>query len=59
MLEWRYELMSGAPQVILMCDEGYASSLAAVALQELGLNAADLVGGYQAWRTAGLPTEPQ
>jgi rhodanese-related sulfurtransferase len=55
-LEWRYELMSDAPQVIVMCDEGYQSSLAAAALHDLGLNATDLVGGYQAWRAAGLPT---
>jgi rhodanese-related sulfurtransferase len=37
-------------RVILVCDEGYASSLAARTLQQLGLRrATDLVGGYQAW----------
>lgn len=42
--------------VILMCDEGYQSSLAAATLQQLGFAAAtDLVGGFQAWRAAGLP----
>ena len=42
--------------MIVVCDEGYASSLAAVSLQDLGLfNATDLVGGFQAWRAAGLP----
>jgi rhodanese-related sulfurtransferase len=41
--------------VILFCDEGWASSLAAVSLQDIGLaNATDLVGGFQAWVAAGL-----
>jgi rhodanese-related sulfurtransferase len=39
------------------CQEGYTSSLAAAALQDLGLHrATDLAGGYAAWRAAGLPT---
>ena len=43
--------------VIVFCDEGYASSLAAASLQAVGLpRATDLDGGYQAWRAAGLPT---
>ena len=42
--------------VIIVCDEGYASSLAAATLQELGLpRATDLIGGFQAWRQRGLP----
>ncbi len=46
-------------QVIVICNEGYASSLAAVALQDLGLHrATDLDGGFQAWRAAGLPVVP-
>jgi rhodanese-related sulfurtransferase len=46
-------------RVIVMCDEGYQSSLAAATLQELGLPlATDLSGGFQAWREAGLPVEP-
>jgi rhodanese-related sulfurtransferase len=36
--------------VIVVCGEGYASSLAAATLRELGVNATDLIGGYQAWR---------
>ena len=45
-------------EVVLMCNEGYQSSLAAAALQELGLaKATDLEGGFQAWREAGLPVE--
>jgi rhodanese-related sulfurtransferase len=43
--------------VVLMCDEGYQSSLAAATLRRLGLDATDLDGGFQAWRAAGLPVE--
>jgi rhodanese-related sulfurtransferase len=40
--------------IVVVCDEGYASSLAAASLQELGLvNATDLDGGYQAWKSSG------
>ncbi|MFI1421474.1 rhodanese-like domain-containing protein [Streptomyces sp. NPDC020731] len=43
-------------RVVVICDEGYASSLAAESLHRLGLHrATDLIGGFQAWRTAGLP----
>jgi rhodanese-related sulfurtransferase len=64
-LEWRLDPASSArvPQatdhdvvVIVVCSEGYSSSLAAASLQDLGLrNATDLIGGFQAWRDAGLP----
>ena len=38
--------------IVVVCNEGYASSLAAASLQDLGLvNATDLDGGYQAWKT--------
>ena len=67
-LEWRLDPSSGnghpqAPdfddQVIIVCDEGYQSSLAAATLQELGFaRATDLEGGFQAWRSAGLPVTP-
>jgi len=41
---------------VVCCDEGYSSSLAAASLQALGLRkATDLIGGFQAWRAAGLP----
>jgi rhodanese-related sulfurtransferase len=44
--------------VILLCDAGYQSSLAAATLQELGLTrATDVIGGFQAWRAGGLPIE--
>jgi rhodanese-related sulfurtransferase len=65
-LEWRLDPASDArlPWVtgyelrpIVICMEGYTSSLAAAALQDLGLAlATDVAGGYQAWRAAGLPT---
>ncbi|MFF7634902.1 rhodanese-like domain-containing protein [Kitasatospora sp. NPDC008050] len=43
--------------VVLVCSEGYASSLAAASLRELGLHrATDLAGGFVAWAAAGLPT---
>jgi rhodanese-related sulfurtransferase len=64
-LEWRLDPTSDAriPQAvdhdvtwIVVCSEGYSSSLAAASLQDLGLhNATDLDGGYQAWKAAGLP----
>jgi rhodanese-related sulfurtransferase len=45
-------------QVIVMCDEGYQSSLAAATLQQLGFTrATDLAGGFQAWRATGLPVD--
>jgi rhodanese-related sulfurtransferase len=67
-LEWRFDPTSDARlpiadrydlPVIVYCEEGYTSSLAAAALQDLGLfRATDLVGGISAWRAAGLPVEP-
>ena len=65
-LEWRLDpacehrdpdLASYERPVILMCHEGYQSSLAAATLRELGVDATDMIGGFQAWRDAGLPTE--
>jgi rhodanese-related sulfurtransferase len=66
-LEWRLdpssphrdpELARPGTHVVLVCDEGYQSSLAAATLQRLGLsNATDVIGGFQAWREAGLPVE--
>ena len=64
-LEWRLDpaspdrlpVVRGHDQtIIIFCTEGYASSLAAAALQDLGLvNATDLEGGFLAWAAAGLP----
>jgi rhodanese-related sulfurtransferase len=41
--------------VIVICDEGHQSSLAAANLRRMGLDATDVVGGFRAWRDAGLP----
>jgi rhodanese-related sulfurtransferase len=67
-LEWRMDPSSGHAdpaigdldrRVIVVCDEGYQSSLAAATLREIGFRrAADLEGGFQAWRASGLPVEP-
>ncbi len=45
--------------VVIVCDEGYSSSLAAATLQDLGLiNATDLAGGYQAWLVGASSPPP-
>ena len=64
-LEWRLDPASphkldevtGHDQaIVVMCNEGYASSLVAAQLQGLGFAAAtDVIGGFQAWRADGLP----
>ncbi|MFD8808161.1 rhodanese-like domain-containing protein [Streptomyces sp. NPDC059597] len=66
-LEWRLdpqgshrlpEATGHDVRVLVLCNEGYASSLAAASLHQLGLHrATDVVGGFQAWRAAGLPVE--
>lgn len=64
-LEWRLD-PRGAYRIpeavhervhwIVICDEGYSSSLAAASLRAIGLvNATDVAGGFQEWRAAGLP----
>ncbi|WP_260196015.1 rhodanese-like domain-containing protein [Actinophytocola gossypii] len=68
-LEWRLDVTSehrldelgygeADREIVLMCNEGYTSSLAAhQVMTQLGLtNVADVIGGYTAWRDAGLPT---
>jgi rhodanese-related sulfurtransferase len=67
-LEWRMDpacphrdptLARTDATVVLFCDEGYQSSLAAASLQRLGLRGAtDMAGGFRAWRAAGLPVQP-
>jgi rhodanese-related sulfurtransferase len=64
-LEWRLDPVSTGriPEAtdhdiawIVLCDEGFSSSLAAASLQRLELrNATDVIGGFQAWKAAGLP----
>ena len=57
--EWRIPGFTEDTTVIVYCNEGYSSSLAARDLQALGLrHATDLVGGFRAWRAAGLPIRP-
>ena len=58
--QWRHPALAGPDQrLILICQEGFGSSLAAAALQKLGLaNATDLDGGFAAWAAAGLPVTP-
>jgi rhodanese-related sulfurtransferase len=66
-LEWRLDPVSPwhvpeaddhTVRVIVLCAEGYSSSLAAAALQDLGLgNATDVIGGFEAWKAAGLPVQ--
>jgi rhodanese-related sulfurtransferase len=65
-LEWRLDPRSDHRipdaarrdrRIMVLCNEGYASSLAAATLRQLGLDATDVDGGYQAWRAAGLPTQ--
>jgi rhodanese-related sulfurtransferase len=41
-------------QLIVVCNEGYQSSLAAATLRRFGLDATDVIGGVQAWRAEGL-----
>jgi 3-mercaptopyruvate sulfurtransferase SseA len=64
-LEWRCDPASKSRHpaitrrdlcIILLCHQGYQSSLAAATLQQLGLiHATDLDGGFTAWAAAGLP----
>ncbi len=67
-LEWRLdptsphrlpEVRRADQEVVVICQEGYASSLAAGTLRSIGLGrATDLEGGFEAWAAAGLPVEP-
>lgn len=60
--QWRIAAMTGPEtRVIVLCNQGYSSSLVAATLKELGLvNATDVVGGFEAWQAAGLPiTKPE
>ena len=64
-LEWRLDPTSPSKEatvadhqrVIVICNEGYSSSLAAATLQLLGRDATDVVGGVQQWLAAGLPVQ--
>ena len=63
-LEWRVDQtaetpdprFAGVQRIVVLCDEGYSSSLAAARLQALGVaGATDVIGGFQRWRADGLP----
>ncbi|MGN6217552.1 MAG: rhodanese-like domain-containing protein [Solirubrobacterales bacterium] len=63
-LEWRLDpngehrnpgLARRDRRVILICDEGYQSSLAAATLRRFDLDACDVIGGVQDWKAEGLP----
>jgi rhodanese-related sulfurtransferase len=64
-LEWRLDpacpnrdpvLGRRDARIVLICDEGYQSSLAAATVRSFGVSAAtDVIGGFRAWRAAGLP----
>jgi rhodanese-related sulfurtransferase len=65
-LEWRLDPTSEGRllfasrdlRIMIVCSEGYSSSLAAATLQDLGMrHATDVEGGFRAWKAAGLPTE--
>ena len=66
-LEWRLDpasadgdpaLAKAGARIVVLCDEGYQSSLAAATLCDFGLDATDVIGGFQAWRARGLPVVP-
>jgi rhodanese-related sulfurtransferase len=65
-LEWRLDpdgayrnpaLARTDRRIILICDEGYQSSLAAATLLRFGLDATDVIDGVQGWAAAGLPLQ--
>jgi rhodanese-related sulfurtransferase len=66
-LEWRLDpdgehrnpdLARRDRRIVLICDQGYQSSLAAATLRRFGLDSCDVIGGVQDWMAAGLPLEP-
>jgi len=55
--QWRNPHVDGLDrQLLVLCDHGYSSSLAAATLRELGFGrAGEVIGGFEAWQAAGLP----
>lgn len=49
------ELAQVGKEIIVICDAGYQSSFAAATARQFGVDATDVVGGFQAWRAGGLP----
>ena len=67
-LEWRCDpasphrdesIASRGRRIVLICQQGCQSSLAAATLRRFGLDATDVIGGFEAWVGAGLPVEEQ
>lgn len=57
--EWRVPQAGADVRVVVLCNDGYASPLAADSLRAVGVTGAtDLSGGFRAWTAAGLPTVP-
>jgi rhodanese-related sulfurtransferase len=56
-VEWKNTALEGA-RLILVCEHGYSSVLAAATLVDLGCDCGDIVGGFEAWAASGLPTKP-
>jgi len=56
--EWRTPHLEGTEQLVLLCDDGYSSILAAATLIDLGLDAGDVIGGFTAWVASDLPVKP-
>jgi len=64
-LPWRVDPTSASrddritnSDLILVCNDGFSSSLAAAELASMGIEAGDVTGGFRAWAAAGLPIEP-
>jgi rhodanese-related sulfurtransferase len=65
-LEWRLDprcdhrdpdLARPGARIIVVCNEGYQSSLAAATLRRFGLDATDVIGGFQSWLADGMPVD--
>jgi rhodanese-related sulfurtransferase len=65
-LEWRLDprcehrnpdLARAGARVIVLCNEGYQSSLAAATLRRFGLDATDVIGGFRSWLADGMPVD--
>jgi rhodanese-related sulfurtransferase len=55
---WRNPHVGADTRLVVICEHGFSSSLAAASLVDLGLDASDVVGGFDAWKAEGLPSVP-
>jgi rhodanese-related sulfurtransferase len=53
---WRNPEVTNDDRLILLCEHGFSSSLAAATAVDLGFAAGDVIGGFEAWRASGSPT---